>query len=59
MAGGGILFDDVRSGDVRRHQVRRELDAAEEQAEGLRDGAHHEGLGRAGEPGDEAVAADE
>ena len=29
MAGGEIFFDDVGAGDVRGHQVRRELDAPE------------------------------
>ena len=59
MAGGGILFDDVRAGDVRRHQVRRELDALEFQAERLRDGADHQRLRGAGKPRDQAMAADE
>ncbi len=59
MAGGGIFFDDVRAGDVGGHQVRRELDALEVQAERLRDGAHHQRLRRAGQAGDQAMAADE
>ena len=58
VAGGGILFDDVRAGDVRGHQVGRELDALEDQAQRLRDGADHQRLGRAGQAGDQAVAAD-
>ena len=59
VAGGGILLDDVRAGDVRGHQVRRELDALEHQAQRLRDGAHHQRLRRAGQAGDQAMAADE
>ena len=59
MAGGGIFLDDVGAGDVRRHQVGRELDALEDQAERLRDGADHQRLRRAGQAGDQAVAADE
>ena len=49
MAGGGIFFDDVGAGDVGGHQVRRELDALEYQAERLRDGADQQRLGRAGQ----------
>ncbi len=59
VAGRGILFDDVRSGDVRGHQVRRKLDAAKDQAECLGDGANHQGLGGAREPGNQTMAADE
>ena len=59
VAGGRILFDDVGAGDVGRHQVRRELDALEDQAQRLRDGAHQQRLGGAGQAGDQAVAADE
>src|SRR5690349_14848806 len=59
MARGGIFFDDVRAGDVRGHQVRRELDALEYKAECLRDGPDHERRGGAGQPGDKAVSADE
>ncbi len=55
----GILFDDVGPGDVAGHQVRRELDAFENQAEGLGHGAHQQRLGGAGQAGDEAVAAHE
>ncbi len=59
VAGGRVLFDDVGAGDVGGHQVRRELDALEHQAQGLRDGPHQQRLGRAGQAGDQAVAADE
>ena len=37
----------------------RELDALEHQAQGLRQGAHQQGLGGAGQTGDQAVAAHE
>ena len=56
---GRILFDDVGAGDVGRHQVGRELDALEDQSQRLRHGAHQQRLGRAGQTGDQAVAADE
>ena len=41
---GGILFDDVGAGDIRRHQVGRELDALEGEVEHARERAHHERL---------------
>ena len=59
VAGAGVLFDDVGAGDVARHQVGCELDALEHQAEGLRQGAHQQRLGGAGQAGDQAVAAHE
>ena len=49
VAGGGVFFDDVGAGDVARHQVGSELDALEDQAQGLRQGAHQQGLGGAGQ----------
>ena len=52
-----IFFDDVGAGDVARHQVGRELDALEDQTQRLRQGAHQQGLGGAGQSGDQAVAA--
>ena len=58
MTGGEIFLDDVGAGDVGGHQVRRELDAPERQAKGLRNGAHHQRLGRAGQAGDQAMPAD-
>ncbi len=39
-----ILFEDVRARDVRRHQVRRELDALERETERARERAHEQGL---------------
>ena len=59
VARGGVFLDDVRAGDVRGHQVRRELDALELEAQRLRDGADHQRLRRAGQAGDQAMAADE
>ena len=58
MAGSGVLFNDVGAGDVGRHQIRRELDAFENQAQRLRDGSHHQRLSRAGQARDQAMAAD-
>ena len=49
VAGGGVFFDDVGAGDVARHQVGGELDALENQAKGLREGAHQQRLGGAGQ----------
>ena len=56
---GGIFLDDVGARDVAGHQVRRELDALVDQPQGLSHGAHQEGLGGAGEAGDQAVASHE
>ena len=58
VAGGGIFLDDVGAGDVGGHQVGRELDALEDQAQRLGDGAHHQRLRGAGQAGDQAMAAD-
>ena len=60
MCGGRdrILFDDVGARDVGRHQIGRELDALEDQAEHLRHGAHQQRFGGSGQAGDQAVAAD-
>ena len=55
----GIFFDDVGAGDVGRHQVGRELDALEFQAQNLRQRADQQRLGGSGQAGDQAVAADE
>ena len=58
MSGGEVFFDNVGAGDVGGHQVRRELDAFERQPQRLRNGAHHQRLGGAGQAGDQAMAAD-
>ncbi len=52
-----ILLDDVRSGNVRGHQVRRELDALEHQAQRLGNRPDHQRLRRAGQTGNQAMAA--
>ena len=54
-----VLFNDVRAGDVRRHQVGRELDAAKLQAQRIRNGAHHQRFRGAGHAGQQHVTADE
>ena len=45
-------------GDVGRHQVRRELNAAELEAQRLRQRPDQQRLGGAGQAGDQAVPAD-
>ncbi len=59
MAGDGIFLDDVGAGDIGRHQVGRELDALEDQAEDIGHGSHEQRFRRSGKAGDQAVAADE
>jgi hypothetical protein len=51
-----VFLDDFRPGDVGRHQVGSELDAAECQRHALRQGADHQGLGQAGHALQDAVA---
>jgi hypothetical protein len=46
VAGAAVLLNHLRAGDVRRHQVGRELDAAEGQRQALGQGADHQGLGQ-------------
>ena len=58
-AGRRVLLHEVGAGDVRRHQVGRELDARELQVEHLRHGVDQQRLGQAGRADDQAVAADE
>ena len=55
----GVLLDDVGAGDVRRHQVGRELDAVELQVEHLGQRRDEQRLGQPGDADDQAVAADE
>ncbi len=57
--GDGIFFDDVGAGDIGRHQIGRELDALEDQAENLGHGSHEQRFRRSRQTGDQAVAADE
>ena len=58
-AGRRVLLDDVGAGDVRRHQVGRELDAVELQVEHLRQRRDEQRLRQPGHADDQAVAADE
>ena len=58
-AGGRVLLDDVHAGDVRGHQVGRELDAAELQVERSRQRAGHQGLAQAGYTEQKDVTATE
>ncbi len=53
------LFQHVRAGDVRGHQVGGELDALEAHVEHLRDRADHQGLGQPGHADQQDVAARE
>ena len=58
-SGRRVFLNDVRAGDVRRHQVGRELDAVELEVEHLRQRADQQRLGQPGHADDQAVAADE
>ena len=58
-AGELVLLDDFRAGDVGRHQVGRELDAAELQGQGVGQGADHQRLGQARHAHQQAVPAGE
>ena len=49
-AGARVFLDDVGAGDVGRHQIGRELDALEHQAERLRQRANQQRLGGPGRP---------
>ena len=53
------LFEDFRAGDVRRHQVGRELNALKLEVKDLRDRADEQGLRQPGRPGDQAMTAGE
>src|SRR5688572_19186591 len=57
MPGRRVFLNDVGPGDVGGHQVRRELYALEHEPKGLGNRAHHQGLGRARQTGNEAMAA--
>ena len=52
-----VLLNHVRSRNVGGHQVGRELDAVEREVEGVGQRPHHQGLGEAGHPLQQAVAA--
>ena len=58
-AGRTILFDDLGAGDVGRHQVGGELNAAERKVERPRQGADHQRFGQAGNAFQQAMAAAE
>ena len=51
--------ENLGAGDVRRHEVGRELDAMKLEVKNPGDGTHHQRLGQAGHAGDEAVATGE
>jgi hypothetical protein len=53
----GGLLQNFRAGDVRRHEVGRELDALEFEVENLGDGFDQQRLGQAGRAGDQAMPA--
>ncbi len=59
LAGRLVFLQHLGAGDVGRHQVGRELDAAEAQAERVGQRADHERLGQAGHADQQAVAAGE
>ena len=54
-----VFLDEVGTGDVRRHQIGRELDARELEVEHLGDGVHDQGLRETGDAGDDAIAPHE
>ena len=54
-----VFVQHVGAGDVRGHQVGRELDALELQVENLGQRADHQRLGQAGHADQQAVAAGE
>ena len=54
-----VLLEDLGADDVGRHQVRRELDAAEVQRQRLAERAHEQRLAEAGHAFEQAVAAGE
>ena len=54
-----LLVEDLGAGDVRRHQVRRELDALEVEIEDVGERLDQQRLRQARHAGDQAVAAGE
>ena len=54
-----LLVEDLGAGDVRRHQVGRELDALEVEIEDVGERLDQQRLRQAGHAGDQAVAAGE
>src|SRR5215471_8193912 len=57
LAGGAVFFDDFGSGNVGRHQVRRELNALEIEMKHLSYGCNQQRLCKTGNAGDDGVAA--
>ena len=57
--GGLVLLDDLGAGDVRGHQVGRELDAVVAQVQGVGQRVDHQRLGQPGHADQQAVAAGE
>src|SRR5512146_130418 len=53
------LSQNLGADDVRRHQVGRELDALEAEAQGIAGGLAHQGLAESGDAFDQDVAAGE
>ncbi len=53
------FVQDIGAGDVRRHQVRRELDAAERKVQRIPNGAHESGLAESRHAFEQDVAASE
>ena len=58
-ARGMVLFQHVGPGDIRGHEVGRELDPLVPQVEDLGERAHQQGLGHAGHAHQQGVAAAE
>ena len=54
-----LVIQNLGADDVAGHQVRRELNAVEAQAQGLGDGVDKQGLGQAGHPDQQAVSTAE
>src|SRR5262245_40017802 len=59
MACRWIFFDDVCTGHVCRHEIWRELNALETQAERICERAHEQGLRSARHAGDQTMPANE
>ena len=59
LAAPRLLLDDLRAGDVRRHEIGGELDARKLEVERLGHGLDHEGLREPGHAEQEGVAARE
>ena len=53
------LFEDFRAGDIRRHQVGRELNSLKFQVKDLGDRAHQQRLRQPGRAGDQAMPTSE